>query len=310
MKKSIFALGLGFFSLFTAPISSEAGVLVSGISGCIMKQGGVAGYTNAPYQQWSTIREPATGDYADFGRWEIFPNGSTMWATDISYNINYVFNKSGSEGAMMKVFWGALPRAAHLPQGDNYLFEPVAPGKYSFWVPAYTGNVESVKNSTESYGQDGWMYRRGTYRGGKVAISNPFYSVYNKYKTLYANVWGIYRTRDGYVTVPGNSVFEDCKSTSTTANGNWVSSSFVQAKELNEAFNLFETMMVSKISEKKLNLSLVSETSRVTESASSGKNISATSTGFSGVLRGLGAAKSAGSVSQDATSVKGSFQKY
>ena len=67
--------------------------------------------------------------------------------------------------------------------------------------------------------------------------------------------------------------------------------------------------MISKINEKKLNLSLVSETSRVTESATAGKTISVSSTGYKGKTASNGI-RTIGNVSEDATTMGSSFKKY
>ena len=177
----------------------------------------------------------------------------TFWRTDY-----YNTDGSGNAKYYNTVFWGQIEK-----KGGVGLFQNTKPGVADSWgMPA---------GPTDSAGVDGWHYYRGTYYGYIDAGTNTRF-----------NAYGIYRTKMGYATVPGNNVFETCYSMSNSANGNWVSGSFVIAQEINLAFSSFETEMLKKISEKKLNLSLVSETSRVVESATAGKNIAVSSTGYKG----------------------------
>ena len=274
MKKGFvlaFFAGLAAFSASSA----LAATTVSGISACIMKTGGSAGAYTAPVQQNITVREPASGDYFDAVGPSMFGPSPAKPGPGFDYGptIWQFFTKS----RVNILYWGTF---------QTY-YSPT-PGQSMYWH-ADNGNV------TSQYTPSGWTYHRGYYRSTNPNSGLPFES------------YGIYRTTPGTVTVPGNAVFEACRSNSTASNGNWVSGSFVRAQELNLAFSSFEQNMLNKISEKKLNLALVTEVTRVTEMASAVDNLFSRSTGFVGVS-GSKDAKKVGLASEDATTFGNQFK--
>ena len=121
--------------------------------------------------------------------------------------------------------------------------------------------------------------------------------------------FGIRRTPVGSGGTITTINFENCYSTSNESNGSWVSSTFVTAQELNNAFVSFEEKMLNEIKTKVLSLNLVSETVRPTESATAGLDLFQRKTGCVGTLSSAAQKHTVGK-STDAAEIKTIIEKY